>query len=421
MKILHLKTENVLNLKAIEITPEGNAVILTGPNGAGKSAVLDSIFYALTGKRPEQLIRQGEKKAQVEVEMEDYIVKRVCTEKSERLEVLSKDGSIYKSPQAILNKLIGNLSFDPLAFKLMEPRAQKELLSKLVGLDFSTVDAERKDLYDKRTIVGRDVTRLESVLKTLPLPEAGLPEKEISISEQIAVIDHLETVRKEYQAYVDKVADIDRRIQANWDEVARLDNEIQRIKAKQTELIEAIGTLTESKTALSEPAILKDGVIQEERKKLSTIEETNRKIRNAQSYKKAEADLKDVKIRYDVMTEAIQGIDNDKADRVKKAQYPIEGLSITDDGVSYTGIPFKQLSTGQAIRVSTAIAMALNPDLRVIMIRDASLLDTAGMEEVISLAKEKDYQLWLEKVSDGGAPGIYIESGEIKEAVEVSR
>ena len=42
MKILKLKSENVLNLKAVKITPDGNAVVLTGANGAGKSAMRNS-------------------------------------------------------------------------------------------------------------------------------------------------------------------------------------------------------------------------------------------------------------------------------------------------------------------------------------------------------------------------------------------
>ena len=50
MKIIRLKAENVKRLHAVEITPEGEVVVVAGKNGAGKSSVLDAITYALAGK-----------------------------------------------------------------------------------------------------------------------------------------------------------------------------------------------------------------------------------------------------------------------------------------------------------------------------------------------------------------------------------
>ena len=49
MRIVELKTENVKRIQAVEITPQGNVVVIGGKNGAGKSSVLDSIEYALHG------------------------------------------------------------------------------------------------------------------------------------------------------------------------------------------------------------------------------------------------------------------------------------------------------------------------------------------------------------------------------------
>ena len=46
MKILKLQAENVKRLKVVEITPDGNVIMIGGPNDAGKSSVLDSMEYA---------------------------------------------------------------------------------------------------------------------------------------------------------------------------------------------------------------------------------------------------------------------------------------------------------------------------------------------------------------------------------------
>ena len=49
MKILKLTAENFKKLSAVEITPDGNVVVISGKNGAGKSSVLDAIEAALCG------------------------------------------------------------------------------------------------------------------------------------------------------------------------------------------------------------------------------------------------------------------------------------------------------------------------------------------------------------------------------------
>jgi len=69
--------------------------------------------------------------------------------------------------------------------------------------------------------------------------------------------------------------------------------------------------------------------------------------------------------------------------------------------------------------IGVAISMALNPTMRVIQIKDGSLLGPKNMEILKQLVKEKEYQLWIERVSDldqynaTGKVGIFIEDGGI--------
>ena len=49
MKIVSLEAENYKRLKAVEITPDGNMVVIGGRNAQGKSSVLDAIWAALGG------------------------------------------------------------------------------------------------------------------------------------------------------------------------------------------------------------------------------------------------------------------------------------------------------------------------------------------------------------------------------------
>lgn len=99
--------------RAVRIAPSpSGAVVIKGENGAGKSSVLDSIAYALGGEKlcPPQVIRKGARSATVRVDVGDLVVTRKWTAGGSRLEVV---GTKYQSPQAILDRLVGSLSFDP--------------------------------------------------------------------------------------------------------------------------------------------------------------------------------------------------------------------------------------------------------------------------------------------------------------------
>lgn len=106
----------------------------------------------------------------------------------------------------------------------------------------------------------------------------------------------------------------------------------------------------------------------------------------------------------------------EKAKQLQAAKYPVEGLGVDDDGVTFNGIPFSQASSAEQLRVSAAMALALNPKLRVILIRDGSLLDSEQGAALCKFAEENNCQVWLEQVSTDKAVGIVIEDGHLSTA-----
>jgi recombinational DNA repair ATPase RecF len=171
VKITQLTAENFKRLKAVEIAVEGkNIVILSGRNAQGKSSVLDAIWAALAGrdgvKEVKRPIRDGEKRAHVEITLDDIVVTRKWSAAGSTLEVKSAAGAKFPSPQKMLDDLIGKLSFDPLAFAQSDPKAQLATLIDLAELDFDPDENERlrKESYNRRTEVNRDVKRLQAQL-----------------------------------------------------------------------------------------------------------------------------------------------------------------------------------------------------------------------------------------------------------------
>ena len=59
------------------------------------------------------------------------------------------------------------------------------------------------------------------------------------------------------------------------------------------------------------------------------------------------------------------------------------------------------------------MAVALNPKLKVVLVRDGSLLDDNSLELVAELAKVSGHQVWMEIVDTSGEVGVYIEDGQV--------
>lgn len=427
MKIVRLQAENIKKIKAIDITPKGNTVIVSGRNSQGKTSTLDSIWYALGGGKsiPDKPIRAGETKAQIKLDLGDYEVKRTFTEKGTYLEVTNKEGATFKSPQDLLDKLLGAYTFDPLEFARQEQKRQKETLLGMVDLevDIDALDAERKQIYEERTLVNKQAQQIEGQIKGLPEPEEGLPDGEVSshiiieeiqeATEQINDLRYqqIELKKKEngLSEKKDLVSTLKTHLEATLKETERLKKQI-----KEGEI-----TIKQAKKEIESETVRLDGVfvpdLNELNQKLGEVEGINRKVRDAQKRKALKAEHTKTKKEADTLTARITEIDKTKSNALGTAKFPIDGLGFDELGVTYQGIPFSQASDSEKLKISLAIAMALNPKLRVIRITDGSLLDTDNMKLIDSLAEEKDYQIWIEKIIDEEGVGILIEDGSVKE------
>ena len=108
-------------------------------------------------------------------------------------------------------------------------------------------------------------------------------------------------------------------------------------------------------------------------------------------------------------------MDAEKLKQIKDAKYPLQGLSVSDSGdVLLEGLPFEQAASAEQLRASVAIGLALNPKLRVLLIRDGSLLDEDSLALLCKMAEDADAQVWLERVGTDGDVSVVIEDGMVK-------
>ena len=233
LTIIEFAAENFMKLKAVRIRPDGaNMVVLSGKNGAGKSSILNAIMAvvdkaALKKQGITKLLREGQERGFVKIDLGDIIAKLTLTERGEYLTVENKEGMAFKSPAGVMDRLRGMISFDPLAFAKMDAKKQKDILLGLVdvGIDLDVHDKERARIFDERTNVGRKRDELKVKLADLPNLPADLPENEVPLSSVSEERRQLEAVKAENDTRRKEYSDLKERYQSTkyQHEAARLE------------------------------------------------------------------------------------------------------------------------------------------------------------------------------------------------------
>lgn len=400
MKIVNLQAENVMRLKAVEITPEGAVVLVGGNNGEGKSSTLNAMWLALGGgsasKAIARPVRDGADEAVVRLDLGDIVVTRKWKGGKSSLTVESKDGAKYASPQTILDKLVGKLAFDPLEFAQYPADKQREILLSLVDLpgDPADLDAKRKGLFDQRTDVNRQVKQLDGALQNLPPVPANTPDEELSIT---ALLKDLGAAQES-----------NRRRRLIENDVAQNLLLIDRLKAQLKQAEEdLVGNRAELAAA---PALIDTEALRET---IEDAENINANVRAKQERQGILESRAGAQTAADHLTKQMAELDATKAEWLANANYPVTGLGFDDTGVTYNGIPFKQASSAEQLRISTAMGMALNPELRVMHIRDGSLLDDRSLDLISRMAEANDFQVWIERVGTKDEGAVIISDGEV--------
>ena len=82
------------------------------------------------------------------------------------------------APQTVLDELIGRLGANPGEFLALTEKQQRAAVLKLVELpfDLDALEAERRSLYDDRTVIGRDVAAAKALVAAETDPGPGETE-----------------------------------------------------------------------------------------------------------------------------------------------------------------------------------------------------------------------------------------------------
>lgn len=423
--ITSLEISNTLRIKAARIEADGKpVVVIGGRNDQGKTSVLNAIMSVLGGKdmRPGELLRRGEEKGEIEVTTQDFVARLRITKAGQTLTVTNREGAQYPSPQAFLDKLCSKIAFDPLAFvRLGETpagrREQLKQLRDLVGVDTRELDEARKKAFDARTELNRRAATQESIISDYP---ATGPER-VDVTALMAEMKRMETANAQKNEALSDVEVANHKAdRANEDlqkavaTVRRLEDELGKARVQVEHARKAledadVAAGTSEEYAKSLPSYNLDTI----RASILKASETNSAADKVARRKTEEGKLNVLRAEIDVQTTVIKGIDEKRLELIRSAQMPIPGLGFNENEVTFNGIPLDQASSAGQLRVGLAIAIAMNPKLPVMLIRNGSLLDSDSMAIVREMAEKSGSQVWIEVVGKGDGCSVIIEDGEV--------
>ena len=434
MKVLELCAHNVMGIKDVKFDLRGhNLFLIGGKNGQGKTSAIKALLMALCGRSgmsdfPEVPLREGEDKGHIDVKLSGernlhdevgftvrfHMKRKVGGGVSEEFELLDSTGDPAGSPRDLLRSLYSLKAFDPLAFERMKPADQRKLLVDLVGLDFTKLDQEYKEVYAERTVVNKQGIAAKALVESLPKHDA--PAELVDVGELTKRMKAANEGQKEIML-------MEREAEAHRAQIKRAESDIKQImdkiadlQKKHDDLLSVVSTAEDHLAALEKrpKPVVEDLEAIEQQIQLAA--ETNKKVQANKDRAEKEKQLVELRKESEAKTARLKEIEETKVSMIQNAKWPVPGLSLSDDGVLFNDLPFGQINKADRVKISTSIGMKLNPTLKLLVCEDGSAMDQDTLESLDDMLKQNDFQMIMEVVTrtdeDEQLCSVVIRNGE---------
>jgi len=406
MVINELIIQDILKIRAVRITPTGNVVKISGKNSAGKSSVLSGIELVLRGPTsfPEKPIRDGCDQGAGQIDLGDIVVTRHVNPHKLVVKYKGSDEAI-KRPQQFLDSLLNRYTCDPLKLLNLPAAEKMEEIKRILGLDFAELDKEYDTIYENRRDLKRDAKALESLTKGY------------NVDSPVNQIDDSELLEKHSNAREVNTANAKLRFELETErtKVKSLNEDAAKLEEQLRAINDEIDRRTESGKVLAETVAslvdVDDAALFAE---IQRVQKHNSEASKNKDVVGLVAELNDNVTAIEKAEVRMAEIKEYKINAMKDAKFSVDGLSIEENSLFYNDVPLDQASQSEKIKVCLALSVAGNPEIKVVLIRQASLLDNDSMEIIAREAEEKELQVWLEIVGEDDELSFVIEDGEVK-------
>jgi len=315
--------------------------------------------------------------------------------------VKNKEGASFSSPQAMLDELVGAISFDPLAFLKMNPSDQMNTLQELTGYDDTELLERRQELYDDRRMVKKEIKKCEARIDDSEIVTA------VDVSDLIEKQKEGMEAGRAYEKVQSYISSNEKSLSAVKNRISEVRRELEMLEGKRKGVEHALADAREVLDETAEPPDMLE--IEDEIKKAA---DRNREAEKSREQERVRAELDDSKLALSEINEKMARIEEERKEMAKACPMPVEDLELGEDGLIFEGVPLEQASQSAKLQISVAIGMAMNKELKVMLVREGSLLDDNALADLKAMVEDADAQLWIERVGNDGHCSVVMVDGE---------
>ena len=286
------------------------------------------------------------------------------------------------------------------------------MLLGVIGVDLDEIEERRSAIYDERRAVGRDLRAAEQRLADAP--EVDAPDEEVSIENLSRKLSEALSEGERIRSKKQQSESAYRAAENERERLAQALEDLRQQMADLEERVEWAGVQVDvTSRAYEEIRDVEPPSVAEIQEQLSEADEINRRVRQRKQRERLISELESVQEQHNNLDTSLAAIDAEKNTALEGAEMPIDGLAITEDGLTFEGIPLSQASMSQRVRVCTAISAALNPKLRIALVRSGNDLDDESLADFYSYCEEVGLQAWVERINGTRDDALVIEEGRI--------
>lgn len=441
MKLQHVIIKNIKGVEYHEFHA-GKLTVVSGGNGTGKSSILDAISAVFEGGHNPDLLRQGERRGEVVMTMDDgSTLEAVITAKTTTRPCKSANGELIPAPATYIATLAKGFAFDPLEFVHSNKKERAEYLSKVMPIEITaeqivaacekkwlrasvaklmqrpvhnigTINDLRKRMYDDRAGLNRQIKTQDSGIDALrkTLPANWKPEGDFQVvmaTAQAAVELATAVVTKIKSQLATALADYDRIQDFDLAEITAWETgEVERIRREATGKREVMahdgrgGRETLANSMEVEMANADGDVTAARAAQAVTAEQAKHFASQAQAAATIEQYQKDLRIsraESEIFDAAISAIDEAKTRAM--STLPIPGLSNQDGEVMYqidgmeAPLSFDSLNTQLQYVIALRIAALGTGQLGLMVIDNTEAIDDDHWGSFVGACEETGLQI----------------------------
>ena len=435
--VVGIEVENLHRIRValVKLLPGGGLVRVTGKNRSGKTSLLTTIKEAFGGAGAVTAvpIHAGADAGFVKVELSNgFTVTRKITEKNPKgfLTVIAPDGG--KHSQSKLTEWMGTGSFDPLAFFTLKPERQREILLGLgkdpeLAAKLDDVRERHAKLYAERTPFISEQQRCRRVQK--PTGERPAPIDVSAAMEELRGLQSQERDRgdleREARSLVDSLRQNDQAQLKSSNRITELEEQLGTERANlamlksQQEGIERVHRDYLERIDATPPVGAAIAAVQD---RITSAEAVNRSLEPWREWERAHELLKAATKSADELTAKLGATKSEELKLIADSGIPVPGLTFHPETCEplLEGFPLELASGGERIRLAVAVALAVDPELRIALVDEANDLDLDALQELDRLAQAHDFQVFACRIGIESPGEIVVEDGEASSPAAVA-